>query len=79
MIPPLMLESLIAYRDHGRPTGGCLRCILANDLMGAFKRADEQTTAGMKDIVGFLYNEMPILSHGSYDKVDEWILSKGRR
>lgn len=72
-IPENIRESLEAYRDTGRPTGGCLEAILSNDLMEAFGRADEKTAAAMQAIVGFIYNEMPSTCHGSQENVDAWL------
>lgn len=71
-IPRGILESLIAFRDTGRPTGGCLYAVLSNDLMEAFGKADEKTAGAMLAIVKFIYNEMPRACHGSNEEVDAW-------
>ena len=74
-IPPAIRESLDAYASTGRPTGGCLRAILANDLFEAVGRADEDTHVALPSIVSYIYNELPSPCHGSYEKVDAWIES----
>ena len=66
-------DSLDRYAEHGIPTGGFLRAVLANDLMEAFGRADTENRQDMFEIVGHVYNEMPSPCHGSYEIVDEWI------
>ena len=43
MIPDNMRDALDRYVKQGIPTGGCLRAILANDLMQAFARAPTLT------------------------------------
>jgi hypothetical protein len=72
LIPPAITKSLDAYASTGRPTGGCLRAILANDLFEAVGRADEGTQDALASIVSYVYNELPSDCHGSYEKVDAW-------
>ena len=67
------LDSLKRYADMGIPTGGFLRAVLENNLMEAFGRADRQNSEDMAEIVGYVYNEMPIGCHGSPEKVRAWL------
>lgn len=72
-IPPLTLESLVAYANRGRPTGDFLRCVLTNDLMGAVNRADDGNRAELRSICLFVYTEMPSDCWGSEQRIREWI------
>lgn len=72
-IPEHLKSSLDAYVTTGRPTGGCLRAILANDLFEAVGRADKNTTEAMASLVSYVYNECPSRCHGSYEAVDAWL------
>ena len=75
---PEWMGALDRYVHHRIPTGGCLRAVLANDLMQAFARADFDTTRAMGTIVRYIYNDIPSACHGSYAAVDAW-LDGGRR
>ena len=61
MIPEHIREELELYRagQHPYPFGDFLTAVLANDLVGAFKRADDQNTRIMRDYAAYLYNKMP--------------------
>lgn len=72
-IRPVILESLERYVKEGCPTGGFLRAVLENDLMEAFRLADEGNIAAMFHIVSYVYNEVPISAHGSKQKVQDWL------
>ncbi len=76
-IPEITLESLIAYVDTGRPTGGFLEAVIANDLMDAIGRADDANTRAIRAIVQFVYLEVPMEARGSRAAWLAWI-SKGR-
>lgn len=77
-IRPDVLESLEAYVETGRPTGGFLAAVLENNLSEAFGRADEDNIAAMFHIVSYVYNEMPSASWGSMEKHLEWRRHRGR-
>lgn len=68
-----VIESLDAYAKEGRPTGGFLRAVLANDLMGAAGHADRENSLALTEICAYVYNELPASCHGSYPTVDAWI------
>ena len=55
------------------PTGGFLRSVLANDLMGAFNKADDFNREHMPEIVKYIYNELPVGCYGTYATVDSWL------
>lgn len=64
------------YSTNGVPTGGFLRAVLANDLMEAMGRADEENRLDIFEICQYVYNDIPANSHGSYKKVDDWMERK---
>lgn len=72
-IPTQMLETLVAYRDSGRPTGSFVEAVLSNDLFDAVSRADLSSQAALVDIVKWVYNNMPMNAHGSREKYRAWL------
>lgn len=56
--------------------GDFVRSVLANDLKGAFARADMFNRAALLDIVSYVYMKIPYNCHGSYEIVDAWIENK---
>ena len=72
-----MTESIDAFAKTGRPTGDCLKCILSNDLFGAFARADDITAANMQRIVRYIFNETPRACWGSPEAYDAWLKRGG--
>jgi len=73
---PLCLESLQAYVNEGRPTGGFLRAVLANDLFEAVGKADSQNILCLREIIGWVYWNVPREAWRSYGAVDAWIKQK---
>lgn len=69
-------ESIRRYVDHGIPTGGFLRAVLANDLMEAVGRADESSLMNLLAICQYVYNDIPASVHGSYARVDAHLAAK---
>ncbi len=72
-VPHNILEGIERFVRQGIPPGNCLRAILENNLMEAFKRADHFTISAMQAIVSYIYNEVPMDASGSPVKVSEWI------
>lgn len=68
-IPDYMMESLDRYLNHGILPGGFLQAVLSNDLAGACERADSINLANIPAYVGYLYNEAPRNSYGSYEQM----------
>jgi hypothetical protein len=73
-IPEHIKESLDRYVQEKTPTGGFLRAVLANDLMGAFSKGDKESLEALKDIVSYIYNKLPGDCWGSYKVVNEWLM-----
>ena len=69
-------DSIKRYVEHGVPTGGFLQSVLANDLMEAMGRADMTSRLNLFEICSYVYNEVPIACHGSYEKVEAWLKMK---
>ena len=75
-VPQHTLESLKAYIETGRPSGGFLHAVLVNDLRGACARADRLNRHALYDIVYWLTNNAPSGCWGSESRVDEWLSSR---
>ena len=75
-IPIEIVESLKRYINHRIPTGGFLHAVLSNDLRESCARADWVNKHCIFDITSFCWNELPAISWGSYEKVDEWLKKK---
>lgn len=74
--PEWVRDSIARYVDHGIPTGDMLRAVLANDLQGAFARADIRTAKAMAAIVGWIYNRVPRNMCGNCAVVDSYVQAK---
>ena len=73
-VPNYIIDALIAYRDKRRPTGGCLRTILANGpLFDVVGRADSEVGPALPAICKWVYNQLPSMAWGSDKAVDEWL------
>ena len=72
-----MQNAVRDYVINGRGTGDFLRCVLANDLMGACGHADQTNLRALPQYAMFLYNYAPSGSYGSKEKRDNWIAFGG--
>jgi len=64
------------YVKHRLPPGGFLYAVLANDLKGAFRKADYENLRDLGEIVYYCYNNIPEVCWGSREKVQKWIENK---
>lgn len=71
-VPEHLQESLEAHCLTGRPVGQFLTAALSNDLLGAVSHGDDNSLAGLKGVVQFLYNYAPPGSWGTKEKVATW-------
>lgn len=71
-LPPLMLEHLVAYRDHGGYLGDFLTCVVENDLAHAAGAADNTNIRLLHVYARFLINELPMAAWGSRERVAAW-------
>ena len=76
MIRPETIESIKAYMETGRPTGGFLYAVLTNDMTEALFRADIENREALYDIVSYIYNNIPGDAWGSPTKVEMWMKKK---
>lgn len=71
-IPENTKETIDQFVLTGRPMGHFVTAVMENNLMEAFGRADEFNLSAMRDIVSYLYNEVPSGAWGSPVKVRLW-------
>ena len=76
-IPGHMRDTARLYIERGIGGGGFFTALVSNDLMNAFRKADDENTAAMRNWVGFLYNEAPAACYGSPERVRDWIEAGG--
>ena len=76
-IPRHCQDAVLQYVLRGINPGGFLQAVFSNDLAGAFGRADETNRKSLFEYVSFLYNEAPLVSWGSREKMKAWIERKG--
>ena len=76
MIPPTIKYQIDEYVKDKIPPGGFLNAVLSNNLMEAFVRADENNAFHMKDIMMYLYNNVPFTCWGSPESITEWLYPK---
>ena len=72
-IPSYIEEELRAYADKGVPPGDFGAALISNDLVGSFKSADSINLIHMKEIVTYLYWNMPMACLGSKEIMWKWI------
>lgn len=72
-IPKLIKQGIDRYAKKGVPTGGFLKAVLCNDLFEAVGRAGDESESALKQIVQYVYNEIPGNCWGSLEQYDAWI------
>ena len=76
MIPKVTKDSLDRYVNEGIMPGGFLRAVLTNDLASAVFKADSNNLAALKDIMLYIYNEVPSDAWGSTATVIDYAQRK---
>jgi len=71
-IPPRIRAALDAYIETGRTPGGWLTAVLSNDLLGSIRLADDESRSALRDVVRYLYWEVPMLAWGSPAHFAKW-------
>lgn len=66
-------RALERYVKERIPTGGFLRCVLENDLLGAVSNADEFNIRNLRNIANFVRAVVPVKASGSKEKVVRWL------
>ena len=64
------IESINNYVLYGYEPGGFVNAVLANDLMQAMGGADRENRLTLHAICSYIYNEISMSCHGSYEKVE---------
>ena len=72
LVPSHLRNGLRAHVETGRSVGDFLTACLENDLLGAVSHGDDESLAGLKGVVQFLYNYAPGACWGSKKKVIDW-------
>ena len=76
-IPERMMDGLERWRDYGISPGHFLTAILENNLMEALHCADDENLHNIPAYGAYLYNELPVGSHGSPEIVRAWMKKGG--
>lgn len=76
MIEPRFKEAIDRWVKDACPMGSFVNAVLENDLIQAIGRADEDALDNLKEIVKYLYNEVPAQCWGSKEKVSAWRKAK---
>ena len=71
-IPTGTLQAMKRWVEEACPTGGFLKAVLSNDLIGAVGSADSENVEAIVQIVTFLYNRCPSACWGSREHVANW-------
>ncbi len=75
-IPPMVREAIDRYVETGIEPGDFTMAVLTNHFVDAVCRADPDSTAALREIAHYVYNEIPADAWGSREKVCAWIKSK---
>lgn len=76
-IPEHTYNDLKMYVKYGLPTGDFLYAVLTNDLMESAGRANPRNSIKLKEICGFIINEIPSPAWRTPEKVEAWIKHHG--
>jgi hypothetical protein len=71
--PTSILASIDKYVRHRIAPGSFITAVLSNDLSGAFRTGDDDSLRGLRDIMRYIYLEIPSGCHGSKSKVEKWL------
>lgn len=76
-IPMTILSAMERYIEHGIQPGGFLSNVLSNNLFEAFNCADKESEAALGNIVRVIFNDFPMIAHGSKEKMSDWMAQGG--
>lgn len=71
-VPEHLREGLRRYVLDGGRVGQFLAAAIENNLLGAISHGDDQSLAGLKPLVKFLYNDAPSPCWGSRERREAW-------
>ena len=72
-------EDIDNYIDQGQRPSGFVEAVLSNDLVEAFRLADEQNLQDMLEIVRYCHNNVPVGAWGDRVKVKGWLKHGGKQ
>jgi hypothetical protein len=75
-VPSHLVEGLVRYVVVGIKPGGFLYACLANDLLGAARRADPESLAGLGAVARFIIAHVPGRGVLSYENVDRYVTAR---
>jgi hypothetical protein len=76
MIPSHTKAALDRYVNERIIPGDFLFAVLSNDLFNAIERADRVNSAAMREIVEYIYNEIPSDAWGDRKTVLNYLASR---
>ncbi len=71
-VPEHLREGLARYVIHGIIPGSFLQAVIGNDLHGAIRLGDDDSLAGIKSILSFLWNSTPAQCFGDRVRLVQW-------
>lgn len=71
-VPEHLREGLARYVIHGIIPGSFLQAVISNDLHGAIHLGDDDSLAGIKSILSFLWNSTPSQCFGDRVRLMQW-------
>jgi hypothetical protein len=71
-LPERIRHAIDLWVENGTPPGHFVTACLENNLCEAFRRADNASMEALKDIVSYIYNEIPMDAWGSQEKMAAW-------
>ena len=71
-IPEATRGALVRYVVWGYSPGSALSAVLSNDLKEAVARCDEDSWAGVREVISWLYNHAPSECYGSLERFQAW-------
>ena len=77
LLPHSMHGDLAAYVMRGRRPGPFISAVVSNQFYEAVVHGDVQNLQTLVHWARFCYNDLPMSSYGSEQKVDAWIKSGG--
>ena len=73
LAPVHTLDALHCFVTYRKRPGGFVLAVLRNDLVGAFRAADQPNLRGLGDVLRYLHQEVPSSCWGSAAKVEAWL------
>ncbi|MEM8739478.1 MAG: hypothetical protein AAGG38_13525 [Planctomycetota bacterium] len=78
LIPAAIVSAFYHWVRFGDRPGGFVSAVLRHDLVGAVAAADTSPQRGLVPIVVYMVNELPMICHGSAERMDRWAEQKQR-